>query len=130
MNRPVSAAVMTCTLLLAAVPAVAQKIYRCGPDANVYSQQPCADGKALDVNDPRTATQQREARSAAAQDAKRAAAMQREREQAERAQKPAAAGSLQAPAPQPVAKVASPPRTAASKPTLYIEPVKPKTSAP
>jgi hypothetical protein len=98
MRRRATAAAMFCALLLAAAPAAAQKIYRCGPDANVYSQQPCSDGKALDINDPRTATQQREARSAAAQDATRAQAMQREREQAERAQKPAAAkdGGLQA----------------------------------
>ena len=130
MKRQAIAAATICTLLLAAAPAAAQKIYRCGPDANVYSQQPCADGKALDVNDPRTATQQREARSAAAQDAKRAEAMQREREQAERAQKPAAAGSLQPAQTQATTKSAPPPKTAASKPTLYVEPVKPRSSTP
>ncbi len=116
-----------CAALLAAAPAAAQKIYRCGPNGNVYSQQPCADGKALDINDPRTAAQQREARADASKDAKQADAMQREREQAERRAKPAAAGSLRVEEPAATAK---PPKAAASKPTLYIEPIKPKPSKP
>ncbi|RZT95057.1 hypothetical protein [Rivibacter subsaxonicus] len=114
-------------LLLAAAPAIAQKIYRCGPDASTYSQQPCADGKALDLSDPRSAAQRREAQKAATQNAKLADAMEREREQAERRIKPATAGSLSA-EPEPPAQVAKAPKAAASKPTIYREPVKPKTS--
>ena len=122
-----------CALMLViglAAPATAQKIYRCGPSGNVYSQHPCADGKALDINDPRTATQQREALADASKDAKRAEAMQREREEAERSAKPAAAGSLKVEAPPANAKPPKPPKAAASKPTLYIEPIKPKPSRP
>jgi hypothetical protein len=113
-------------LLLATAPVAAQKVYRCGPQNNIYSQQPCADGKVLDVGDPRSAAQQRAANAATAQNAERAAAMQREREQAEGSSKPAAAGSLRPPEPAP----AKPPRAAASKPTLYIEPIRPKPSKP
>lgn len=122
-----------CALLMAAItaaPGAAQTVYRCGPNGNVYSQQPCADGKALDVNDPRTATQQRDARADASKNAQQAKAMQREREKAERASKPAAAGSLRVAQPEPAPQAAKPPKVAASKPTLYIEPIKPKPSKP
>jgi hypothetical protein len=116
-------------LALAASPTMAQKIYRCGPDASTYSQQPCVDGKALDISDPRSAAQRREAREASAQNSKQADAMQRQREQAEHRSKSTVAGRLTA-APEPPASAAKPPKAAASKPTLYREPIKPKTSPP
>lgn len=54
-------------VLAAAVPTEASaqqaQLWRCG---NVYSQQPCADGKTVDVRDART-TQQREQTKAAQQ---------------------------------------------------------------
>lgn len=128
-HGPASAGALLMAVIMAA-PVTAQKVYRCGPNANVYSQQPCADGKALDINDSRTVTQQREAHSNASKDAKQAEAMQREREKAERASKPAAAGSLGAAEPEPATKAAKPPKVAASKPTLYIEPIKSKPSKP
>jgi len=57
-------------LLVQAAPP--QTVYRCGPDGRVYSQTPCADGKALSVDDPRSASQQKAAREVTARDAEQA----------------------------------------------------------
>ncbi|MBX3636028.1 MAG: DUF4124 domain-containing protein [Rubrivivax sp.] len=50
------------TLLLSAclaLPAAAQTVWRCG--AGVYSDRPCADGRELDVADPRSDEQRQQA---------------------------------------------------------------------
>jgi len=57
-------------LLVQAAPP--QTVYRCGPDGRVYSQTPCADGKALSVDDPRSASQQKASREVSARDAEQA----------------------------------------------------------
>jgi hypothetical protein len=98
-------------LVLLALAALAQAappqtVYRCGPEGRVYSQTPCADGKAVTVDDPRSASQQKAARDVAARDAQRAkdlAEERRQREQAARGQqaagiKPAADSAASAPA--------------------------------
>ena len=72
------------TLALAAPP---QTIYRCGPDGRVYSQAPCADGKALSIDDSRSAAQQKAARDATARDAEQAKQLAAERRQREDAVK-------------------------------------------
>ena len=36
-----------------------QTVYRCGPEGRVYSQTPCADGKPVTIDDPRSASQQK-----------------------------------------------------------------------
>lgn len=74
--------------------AAAQTVYRCGPAGNVYTQQPCADGRAIDVSDPRTPAQAAEARAgwrAQEQWARRAA---RERQAEAAAHPPALAGGI------------------------------------
>jgi hypothetical protein len=77
-----------------------QTVYRCGPDGRVYSQAPCADGKPLSVEDPRSASQQRAAREVAARDAEQAKQLADERRQREQAaQGQAAAGFKTAPTP-------------------------------
>jgi hypothetical protein len=77
---------VTCLAAAACANATAQHtVYSCGPDARTYSQQPCAQGLALDVADPRTPEQQREARTVAALDARLAAALSQERRERERA---------------------------------------------
>jgi hypothetical protein len=85
-------------LLTAPLAALAQPIYRCGPDGKVYSQVPCADGTVMDASDPRTAAQRAEARKAAAQERKAAADLERERLARERAPS-APAASLSGPSP-------------------------------
>lgn len=102
-----------------------QTVYRCGPDGRVYSQTPCADGKALTVNDPRSASQQKAAREVSAQDAERAKKLADERRQREQAAKgQAAAGFRTAPAataasaPAPGTKAKPKPKTAAADPPL------------
>ncbi|MEO8124869.1 MAG: hypothetical protein ABI633_12540 [Burkholderiales bacterium] len=74
--------------------AMAQKIYRCGPDGRIYQQAPCTDGKAIDASDPRTPEQRAEAQAIAASEARRAAQFDRDN----------------APAPAPEGKKAKPPK--------------------
>lgn len=57
----------------------AQAVYRCGPEGRSYSQTPCADGRALDAADPRTADQRRQSQAAIATDQRLATALERER---------------------------------------------------
>lgn len=69
-----------CVALLLAAGAVAEeRVYRCGPDGRQYSQSPCPSGSAVDVADPRTADQRREAASASARDVRMAQDLIRER---------------------------------------------------
>lgn len=54
----------TVLLLLASITCVsahAQAVYRCGADGRSYSQTPCAEGRAVEVKDERSAQQRREA---------------------------------------------------------------------
>ena len=104
MRRPASTLLALLALLqLAALSVQAappQTVYRCGPDGRVYSQAPCADGKPLSVEDPRSASQQKAASDVAARDAEQAkqlAEQRRQREQA--AQGQLAAGFKTAPPP-------------------------------
>jgi hypothetical protein len=78
MNAPLTACV---ALLLAAAAAAAaeDRVYRCGSDGREYSHAPCPSGTAVDVADPRTAEQRREAKSASARDARMAQDLIRER---------------------------------------------------
>jgi hypothetical protein len=55
-SRPLAA-----LLVVGAAAASAQTVYRCGPEGREYSQVPCKDGRSVDVADPRSKTQQREA---------------------------------------------------------------------
>lgn len=95
--------------------ASAQTVYRCGDS---YSQKPCAGGRAVDVEDPRSPTQREQARTAAQRDARTAQAMERDRLKAEAAA---------APRPQRAAS-ASPAQgkklNAGSKPPKPAKPVK------
>lgn len=98
-------------LLASAAPP--QTVYRCGPDGRVYSQTPCADGKALTVDDPRSVGQQKAAREVAARDAEQAKKLADERRQREDAVKgQAAAGFKTAPAAE---AASAPPRKAKTK---------------
>jgi hypothetical protein len=84
---------------LAAQSAPPQTVYRCGPEGRIYSQTPCADGKALSVDDPRSATQQNAARDVAAKDAEQARKLADERRRREEAAKGQQAAGFKAPAP-------------------------------
>ena len=59
-----------------------ERVYRCGAS---YSNEPCASGSAVDVDDRRSAPQVAEARTVAQRDARLADALTRQREQAEQA---------------------------------------------
>ena len=43
--------------------AAAQTVWRCGPDGRSYQQQPCDEGRSVDVSDPRSAADVAEARA-------------------------------------------------------------------
>jgi hypothetical protein len=95
-------------LALAAAPALAQKVYRCGPGGREFSQTPCKEAPPLDASDPRTAAQREQAQANARKDAELAAKLERERHARESAAngqvaagfhpaKPASAPSAKAP---------------------------------
>lgn len=52
--------------------AKAETVYRCGPDFKQYSQQPCDGGRALEVDDHRSADQIEQGKDAARHHAKAA----------------------------------------------------------
>ena len=91
-----------------AASAHAQTIYRCG---NEYTRIPCANGRALDASDMRSAAQRAEARAAVAQERRQAADMERDRRRNEAMLKPALATSL-----SPVHAAAPAASAAAKKP--------------
>lgn len=59
-----------------AAPAMAQTVYRCGDS---YVQKPCPGGKAIDVDDSRSASQRTDTLDATKRAAQAAEAMQKER---------------------------------------------------
>ena len=79
MTRRLAPVLLAALLLAGASGSGAQAVYRCGPDRNVYSQQPCADGAAIDARDGRTAGQRAEAEAAARRESAHADRMERER---------------------------------------------------
>ncbi|HSW06266.1 hypothetical protein [Aquabacterium sp.] len=90
-------------LMMMAMGAAAQtapgdSVYRCGPDGRSYSTTPCASGKPVEVADPRSAEQQRQARDAAQRERQMADKLIAERVQREKATVPAAAGHIGPPA--------------------------------
>ena len=93
-------------LPLLAQAAPPQTVYRCGPDGRVYSQTPCADGKALTVDDPRSASQQKAAREVTAREAEQAKKLADERRQRDEAAKGQAAAGIK---PSTAAEAASAP---------------------
>ena len=62
----------------AASGALAQTVYRCGADGRTYQNAPCANGREVDVSDPRTEDQRRAAREAVAADARLASQLERD----------------------------------------------------
>ncbi len=111
-------------LPLLAQAAPPQTVYRCGPDGRVYSQTPCADGKALTVDDPRSASQQKAAREVTAREAEQAKKLADERRQREEAAKGQAAAGVK---PAPAAEAASAP---ARKPKPKAGTTEPSMSPP
>jgi hypothetical protein len=80
-----SRAVLLALALFAAGGAQAQtQVYRCGPEGRIYSPQPCVQGRAVDVADPRSAQQVAQARQAALRDAREADELERARLRTER----------------------------------------------
>ena len=119
--------------LLAATGAPAQKVYRCGPDGRIYQQTACAEGKAVDASDPRTAEQRQAAQTVAKSEANAAAKFDRDMAPASAAKGgKAKARSDAAPAAQDKAassaKAASKKADAETKPLVYLAP-KPKDAA-
>lgn len=111
-------------LLVTSLGSAAQKVYRCGPDGNTYQQAPCTEGRAVDVSDPRSAEQRRQAQEAAKSDAKAAAKFDRDMSAASSAKDGKAR-------PEPARKdsAASSPKTASkkadapSKPLVFLVPL-------
>lgn len=62
--------------LVGSASAAATAVYRCG---NAYSEHPCADGRAIDATDARSAAQQRDALRLAAEERHRTVLLERDR---------------------------------------------------
>lgn len=75
-----------------------QTVYRCGPDGRVYSQTPCADGRAVTTEDSRSASQQKAAGDVATREAQQAQKLADERRQREAAVKNQQAAGIKTPA--------------------------------
>ena len=91
--------------LMLATSASAATVYRCGPDGRSYSDTPCAEGRAVAVDDARSADQVAEARRIAALDRGLAERWTAERQRCEAADAPrhAAPGALTLRPPTPSA---------------------------
>jgi len=76
-----------------------QTVYRCGPEGRVYSQTPCADGRAVTTEDSRSASQQKAADEVATREAQQAQKLADERRQREAAAKNQQAAGIKMPAP-------------------------------
>jgi hypothetical protein len=82
-------------------------VYRCGPDGRSYSDQPCPQGRAVEVGDERSAEQRADAERIAQRERALAEAMRRERLALEAARAPVAAAKAGRSKPRPVAKAAA-----------------------
>ena len=107
------AVVVASGLATCALAVQAQTIYRCG---NEYTRIPCANGRALESSDTRTAAQRAEGRALLIRERRQAADMEKTRRREEAALKPAAAASLSpARAPEAAASAASAPKKTNAK---------------
>jgi len=90
--KPIAAALLlTCLTSLAAH---AQTVYRCGPQGNHYSDEPCRGGRVVAVNDERSEAQRRSAEAAARREQALADRMTRERRAEEARAKPLLAAGI------------------------------------
>jgi hypothetical protein len=87
---------LACAFVLVGAAAHAETIFRRGDS---YSQAPCANAKAIEVDAPVGAAQRAEARAVAAREKQLALEMVRDRRERESALRPASAGSLSGPPP-------------------------------
>ena len=83
MSRVVWLAIAVGLTSLVQAAAAQDRVYRCGADGHSYSQQPCAEGMAVEVGDPRSTPQVTQARQVAQLDARLAETLARQRQQAE-----------------------------------------------
>jgi hypothetical protein len=113
--------------------ALAQSIYRCGPDGRIYQQAPCADGRPIDASDPRTPEQRAAAQAVAAGEARRAAQFDRDNAPASapegRKAKPPKAPPAAAGHPASAPTSEKPAARDPSRPLTVRLPAKPKAAA-
>jgi hypothetical protein len=112
---------LTALLLAAAAQAQvqAQTVWRCGADGRSYSDSPCPEGRAVVVEDSRSAADVQAARDVAGRDQALARAMVAERHQRDREARAAGsglAGIQSAPKPEFKPKVAKAEKAAPKKP--------------
>lgn len=71
--------VLLLIVTLTCITANAQAVYRCGPEGRSYSQTPCPQGRAVEVNDERSTQQRRDAIEVAERDRALADSLQHDR---------------------------------------------------
>lgn len=85
--------------LLAPLASAQDRVYRCGADGRSYSDEPCAGGRSIVVDDARSPQQVAQARDAAQREARMAEALARERRRSEREAPQRLAAGIGKPAP-------------------------------
>lgn len=122
MSMTIGSCLLFAALATTATDVAAQStVYRCGQDGREYSSTPCPGGRAVVVDDARSAEQQNQARDTAQREAKLADQLARERRQREHEVKPSKPGALSA--------KHHPPDASASRPAAPRKP-KRRASAP
>ena len=89
--------VSAAALALASGAGIGQTVYRCGPDGNVYTHQPCAEGRAVAIDDSRNPAQLAEARQLERNNQRLADRMARDRLAFEASHPARAAAGIHAP---------------------------------
>lgn len=123
---------MTIALLATAAVPAQQTVWRCGPGGNSYSNQPCASGREVAVDDNRSSTDAQAAREVAARDRAQAQTLRKDRLQREaeqRAQGSGLAGFSPA-KPAPAAKPPPAPVVAKVKKTAKAKVKRPPIQQP
>lgn len=82
-------------LVFAPRAAAQQEVWRCGPEGRSYGEQPCADGRRVDVADPRDEAQRAQAQAVAERAARLAQQLVQQRRQREREAFAAGQGAAQ-----------------------------------
>ena len=114
----------TLVLLLPLIAAAqAQTVWRCGAAGRSYSDQPCAQGRTLELPTARPAADVQAARELAARDQRLADALTRERQQREAALRGSGLGGFQSQtaAVKPAAKAVAPHKRRQAKPTAEAD---------
>jgi hypothetical protein len=115
-----SACIASWVMAVLTTPALAQDIYRCGPNGTTYSQVPCPDGRRIERTDARSDEQRLQALQVNERTVALAESLERDRLASEAAARPSRAGSFGAPTKKVSTKASQPSAQAKAKRRLRL----------